>query len=110
MNLRPATNQDFDAILKIIEAAYSKFGDPVFLDGYDSDLTNIEANYAGIGGAFVVLEDQGEIIGTHATKPIDSNAGLLGFRRLYLKPEYHGTEARPDAFSVGHRLGQRAHI
>ncbi len=93
MKLRPATNQDFDSIFRIIENAYCKFGDRVWLEGQDGDLIDIEGNYSGQGGAFVVLEQKREIIGTHAVRPIDLQNGLITFRRLYLKPEYHGSEA-----------------
>ena len=93
MNIRSATNNDFDVIFQIIDSAYFKFGDRVWLEGYDSDLTDIEKHYDGQGGAFVVLEQDDEIIGTHAVQPIDATKGLITFRRLYLKPEYHGGEA-----------------
>ena len=93
MKLRPATNQDFDSIFKLIENAYLKFGDRVWLQGQDSDITDIEGNYPNQGGAFVVLEQKRKIIGTHAVRPINIQEGLITFRRLYLKPEYHGSKA-----------------
>ena len=63
------------------------------LKGYDYDLVDIESSYSGMNGAFMVLEDEGSIIGTHATQPIDISKGLLTFRRLYVKAEYHGSKA-----------------
>lgn len=93
LKLRSATNQDFDSIYEIIAAAYIKFGDRVWLDGYDSDLLDIEKYYSAIGGAFVVLENKGQLIGMHAVHPVDRNTGLVTFRRLYVRPEYHGREA-----------------
>lgn len=93
MKLRSANNSDFEAIFEIINAHYQKHGDRVWLEGHDSDLLDIESGYSGKDGAFVVLEDQGTIVGTHATQPVDISKGLLTFRRLYVKAAYHGRGA-----------------
>lgn len=98
MNLRQANNEDADVIISLIDETYQKHGDKIWLEGYDSDLLDIEDNYFNNGGHFVVLEKNGTIIGTHATQPINLPEGLLTFRRLYLKPEYHGTEASHTLF------------
>ena len=44
-------------------------------------------------GEFVVLEEDGEIVGAHATQPIDLEKGLLTFRRLYLPARVRGSGA-----------------
>ena len=93
MKLRPASNADSAAIVEIVNEAFRKVGDQVWLEGCDKDLSDVEGSYSQKGGAFVVLEKEGDIIGTHATIPVDPNHGLLTFRRLYLKTEYHGSEA-----------------
>ena len=93
MNLRNAKNLDFEAIFEIINTNYQRYGDCVWLEGYDNDLVDTESSYSGKNGSFMVLEDKGSIIGTHATQPIDISKGQLTFRRLYVKAEYHGSEA-----------------
>lgn len=92
MQLRPATNADSDAIIALIDKVYREYGEIMFLEGADADLLDIEGRYAGGGGAFVVLEDgAGNIIGSHATSPVDQAAGILTFRRLYLDQTLRGS-------------------
>ena len=59
--------------------------------GADADLLAIEQSYKQRGGAFIIMEDSsGEIVACHATTPIDKGAGLITFRRLYLKRTLRG--------------------
>jgi len=91
MNLRRATNHDSPALIGLIDAAYREYGEVMHTAGADSDLLEIEGRYCGREGDFVVLEDgQQNIVGCHATLPIDPAAGLLTFRRLYLKKSLRG--------------------
>ena len=100
-SLRPATNTDQQAIIELITNVYREYGETMCLENADKDLLDIEANYAQKGGAFVVLENSGDeklngnkhnrIIAAHATLPIDSEKGLVTFRRLYSTTEVRGT-------------------
>lgn len=89
-HLRDATNPDGPAIMALIDRVYREYGDRLCLDGADSDLHDIDANYFQIGGHFVVLDDDA-IRGTFAIYPAEnSQVGVL--RRLYLDPELRGTD------------------
>ena len=91
MRLRPATDADGPALIALITAIYSDYGEVMHTAGADGDLLEVEARYANKGGAFVVLENEtGEIVGCHATSPIDAEAGLITFRRLYLDKTLRG--------------------
>ena len=95
--LRPATDADSEALVSLITAVYHEYGEVMFTEGADSDLLDLEARYAGRGGAFVVLEDEGgEIVGSHATLPIEGRDGLLTFRRLYLDRSLRGSGLGKD--------------
>lgn len=92
MDLRPATDADGPALIELITTVYAEYGEVMHTAGADSDLLEIEARYAGRGGAFVVIEDkEGRIVGSHATSPVDPEAGLLTFRRLYLDKGQRGS-------------------
>ena len=88
--IRPARFTDRDAMIEIIDTCLREIDDQLFLDGEGKDVTDVDAAYADKGGAFVVLEKEGEVIGTHATLPVDREQGIITFRRLYLKREHRG--------------------
>jgi len=88
--IRPALPADRPAMIDIIDTCLREIDDRLFLDGEGKDVTDVEAAYTDKGGAFVVLEIDGEIIGTHATLPVDREHGIITFRRLYLKREHRG--------------------
>ena len=104
--IRTGTNADSEALVALVDGVYREYGDEIYLEGYDSDLLDIEGSYRACGGEFVVLEVDGKVVGAHATQPIDGEAGLLTFRRLYLPAELRGTGAG-FCFNVG-RLGTAA--
>ncbi|MGB0578751.1 MAG: GNAT family N-acetyltransferase [Limisphaerales bacterium] len=86
--IRPARNSDREAIIEIIDTCLREIGDRFFPEGEGQDLLDVDAAYTNKGGAFVVLEKDGQIIGTHATSPVDHEEGIITFRRLYLKHEH----------------------
>ncbi len=88
--IREATDADSPAIVEVIGGVYREYGDLLDLDGYDRDLLAIEERYAGRGGAFVVLEVEGRIGGTHGVLPVAGRAGVVVFRRLYLDRSLRG--------------------
>ena len=53
-----AQNADKDRVVSLIESCYQEYGDQVILNGDDSDLLNLEGNYRGRGGEFIIVEDQ----------------------------------------------------
>ncbi len=91
--LRPGRREDGPGLVRLIDEVYREYGDVADVEGYDCDLLDVEAAYRRKGGEFVVLEEDGEIVGAHATQPIDLEKGLLTFRRLYLPARVRGTGA-----------------
>ena len=88
--LREATDDDAAGIIAVIDAAYCEVGDVLDLNGYDRDLVAPCSAYAGRGGAFIVLEVDGRVRGTHAVLPRSDRAGVVTFRRLYLDRALRG--------------------
>ncbi len=91
MKLRAFQPEDKNGIIALIDRVLREYGDKVYLEGVDSDLTNIERRYHARGGAFVVLENEGKIMGTHAVLPLGDKPGVVNFRRLYLCGTLRGT-------------------
>jgi putative acetyltransferase len=91
MHLRPVKNTDSDQIIQIIDDTYQEYGDRVCLDGSESDLKNIEANYQLPDAAFVVMELNGEIVGCHAVQRIENST--FTFKRLYVRADKRGSGA-----------------
>jgi putative acetyltransferase len=84
---------DESVVIAIIDGCYREHGDPgIHLEGFDADLLKVDQEYRRNGGEFVVLESDGKVVGSHAVYPLDKAKGLATFRRLYLKPEYRGSE------------------
>ncbi|MBG89236.1 MAG: hypothetical protein CMO80_20400 [Verrucomicrobiales bacterium] len=100
MKLRPVTDADSAAVVELIDSCLREIGDRVFPEGEGQDLMNPEASYAGRGGAFVFMEDDTGITGTHAVLPTSEN-GTATFRRLYVRKDMRG-------HGVGKRLMQWA--
>ena len=94
MNIRRATNNDSNEIISLITSIYNEYGEIMYTEGADSDLLDIRGNYHAKGGDFIVMVNEvDEIIGSHATLPINTKDGVLTFRRLYLKKNYRGEGA-----------------
>tara|TARA_Y100001968_G_C19082186_1_gene583530 strand:- start:158 stop:640 length:483 start_codon:yes stop_codon:yes gene_type:complete len=94
MNIRRATNNDSNEIISLITSIYNEYGEIMYTEGADRDLLDIRGNYRAKGGDFIVMVNEvDEIIGSHATLPINTKDGVLTFRRLYLKKNYRGEGA-----------------
>lgn len=94
--IRPATNRDCDAVVALIDTVLGEWDDAVCLDDSEKDLLDLQANYWDAGGAFVVMEHDNGIIGSHSILPVDRSEGICTFKRLYLKKEFRGTQAGHD--------------
>ena len=89
LKLRPATDQDRDAIVRLISDALQEYSLPLYLDTMDSDLNDIRGSYEAAGGFFDVLEGaQGEIAGCVGLRPAAGPTCEL--RRMYLKASWRG--------------------
>jgi len=91
MKIRPVERSDTEGIIALIAAAYREHGDRLCLEGADADLANVAGHYSSGDSAFVVLDDNGTVAGTHALVPVDVSLGLCTFRRLYLRSDLRGT-------------------
>lgn len=86
--IRTATNADGEAIRRVVGAVLDEFGftlDPV---GTDADLNDVEATYLQPGGAFEVITDQGEVVGTVGLFPLGD--GVCELRKMYLLARCRG--------------------
>jgi putative acetyltransferase len=105
--LREATNADFEPIWSLIAKVLADYRIVADLDTTDSDLRDIEGHYARRGGAFFVLTDGDEIIGTVALARLgDSTVELC---RMYLSPDYRrqglGRRMMNEAMKEAERRG-----
>lgn len=89
MDFRPVEQKDKDAIIRLIDSIFREYGDRLCLDDADRDLLDLSAHYEQ--DAFMVLEDDGRIVGTVALKraPDRPHTGYL--RRMYLAPTLRGS-------------------
>ena len=94
MHIRRASNDDSNEIISLITSIYNEYGEIMYTEGADRDLLDIHENYHAKGGDFIVMVNEiDEIIGSHATLPINTKEEVLTFRRLYLKKNFRGEGA-----------------
>ncbi|HEX9961779.1 MAG TPA: GNAT family N-acetyltransferase [Pyrinomonadaceae bacterium] len=87
--IRPATNDDCAGVQKLVFGVLREYGLTGETNGTDADITDIEAHYAGRGGAFEVIEDaSGNLLGTIGLYPLD--AETVELRKMYFAPELRG--------------------
>jgi len=97
--LRRATNANLPAVWTLISCVLRSYGITANPQTTDKDLADIEANYWNRKGAFFVLLDGREVIGTVALQH-DTNA-VCELCRMYLAPQYRGQ-------GLGRRMLERA--
>ena len=90
LHLRPVRPADQDAIMALIDGVYREYGDRLCLENADRDLLDIDGHYLQTGGAFIVLDEAGQVRGTHAVLPEATRPGVCYFRRLYLEAALRG--------------------
>ena len=90
--LRPAVAADQPGIIELINRVYEEYGDRICLEQADGDLLDLQTVYWKPGGEFVVLENNGTILGTHAILPLVDKENCCTFRRLYLDKSLRGTQ------------------
>ncbi len=91
-SFRLATKADQPRIIELIDGVYTEYGEIMCLADADKDLLDIDGYYFARGGTFWVLEQDGRIVGSHASHPATTNPEVCTFRRLYLARELRGTE------------------
>ena len=108
IRMRPATNNDADAIRALVFGILHEYGLEPSPDDTDADLFDVEASYFSRGGRFDVLSDAtGEIVGTVALFPIDDRTVEL--RKMYLRSDArghgHGRRMLEHAIEQAGRMG-----
>ena len=74
--------------VRVIGAVFRDYGVTFDLFEFDADLTDIPRHYLASGGCFVVLEDDGRVVGTAAAVP--HSPATCEVKRVYLLSEYRG--------------------
>lgn len=90
LTLRPATPEDRDSIIRLIDTVYREYGDRICLDRVDCDLLQLDQHYGP--GCFMVLEHpEGGVRGTVAIVPDTDRPEVCWLKRLYLDAGLRGT-------------------
>lgn len=87
--LRRASNQDCEAVTRLVYGVLKEYGLEPAPDATDADLKDIEQSYFARGGMFFVLEDRDDsIIGAYGLYPIENQTCEL--RKMYLHKSHRG--------------------
>ncbi|BDM82668.1 GNAT family N-acetyltransferase [Acaryochloris marina] len=84
---QPSDRQVAAAVIRSVLAEYGIGWEP---DGADRDVYEVETAYLQLGGAFWVVEQQGQIVGTAAFYPVNRGVGTVEIRKMYLLPQVRG--------------------
>jgi putative acetyltransferase len=88
-SFRPARSEDSPAIRAVVDTTLREYGLEFDAAGTDADLADVEANYAGRGGVFHVVESlAGSIVGCGGLFRVTEDTAEL--RKMYLLPEVRG--------------------
>jgi putative acetyltransferase len=90
LRTRPVTDDDAEAVIALISAAYDEHpGCVLDLPGVDDDLPAPATAAARRGGRWWVVEDEGRIVASVGTGPV-TGEGSLELKRLYVTPSHRG--------------------
>ncbi|ABW27952.1 GNAT family N-acetyltransferase [Acaryochloris marina] len=81
---------DRQAVAEVIRSVLAEYGIGWEPDGADRDVYEVETAYLQLGGAFWVVEQQGQIVGTAAFYPVNRGVGTVEIRKMYLLPQVRG--------------------
>jgi len=98
---------DEDAVFRIVEDVLAGYGLSTNPQKTDADLRNIQVSYLSDGGAFRILECDGQIAGSYGLYPVTHQRCEL--RKMYLLPELKGRglgkKMMEDALRVAKDMG-----
>jgi putative acetyltransferase len=90
LTTRAVTDDDADAVIALIGAAYDEHpGCVLDLPGVDDDLPTPGTSAACRGGRWWVVEDAGQVVASVGTGPV-TDEGTLELKRLYVSPSHRG--------------------
>ena len=84
----PFSRDHAGGAVDVIASVFAEYAMTFDLAAYDADLRDIDASYAGRGGAFAVLVDDDRVVGTVGVVP--HGGAECEIKRLYLRPAYRG--------------------
>ncbi len=82
--------QDRQVAAEVIRSVLAEYGIGWEPDGADRDVYEVEMAYWQVGGAFWVVEQQGQVVGTAAFYPVNRGVGTVEIRKMYLLPQVRG--------------------
>lgn len=82
--------QDRQVAAEVIRSVLAEYGIGWEPEGADRDVYEVETAYLQVGGAFWVVEQQGQIVGTAAFYPVKRGVGTVEIRKMYLLPQVRG--------------------
>jgi N-acetylglutamate synthase-like GNAT family acetyltransferase len=98
VQVRVANRQDEPAIRGLVDSIYREAGWSINLESADSDLRNIEANYFGREGLFLVAENEGSIVGLAAARKRSET--VLELRRLLVESNLRDDDVVEEMLDV----------
>jgi GNAT superfamily N-acetyltransferase len=89
IQVRAVTEADVPQVVSLVEAVLTEFG-IAFGTGSDTDgaLLHLPGSYTAEGGAFLVAEEAGVLVGTGGIAP--TGGGDWELRKMFLRPEARG--------------------
>lgn len=82
--------QDRQVAAEVIRSVLAEYGIGWEPDGADRDVYEVEMAYLQVRGAFWVVEQQGQVVGTAAFYPVNRGVGTVEIRKMYLLPQVRG--------------------
>jgi N-acetylglutamate synthase-like GNAT family acetyltransferase len=95
MQIRFANRQDEAPVRAFLESQ----GESLDLAGGDNDLRNLDLNYFGRDGIFVVAENEGQLIALAGARKLESDPDILELRRLVV-PRTAGDTVKERFLSI----------
>lgn len=105
MQVRFANRQDEPNIRTFVESVYADSGRTFDLEGSDSDLRNIDAQYFGQEGLLIVVEEDKKIFGVAGARR--KSEDVLELRRLLLDPTLKEGDTAAELIGIVVRFAPR---
>lgn len=105
MQVRFANRQDEPNIRTFVESVYADSGRTFDLEGSDSDLRNIDAQYFGQEGLLIVVEEDKKILGVAGARR--KSEDVLELRRLLLDPILNEGDTAAELIGIVVRFAPR---
>lgn len=98
MQVRFANRQDEPSIKTFVESVYAPSGGTIDLEGRDSDLRNIDAQYFGQEGLLIVVEEDKKIFGVAGARR--KSEAVLELKRFLLDSSFYGDDTANQLIEI----------